>query len=218
MRALLIAVLLLPLMAAAQTVSCRVVGVSDGDTLTCLAAGNQQIKVRLNQIDAPEKGQAFGQAAKRKLSSLVHGRQVQLRTEGLDKYGRTIAEVFSGSLNVNKEMVRSGYAWAYREYVRDNEYLRLEEQTRRASRGLWSEPNPIYPSEFRHGHRAGTVSQQILPPREPHRNNQGGFACNGKRFCREMSSCAEARFYLRQCGVGRLDRDGDGVPCESLCR
>lgn len=214
---LLMLAVMLPLSAAAQPISCRVVGVADGDTLTCLAAGNQQIKVRLNQIDAPERGQAFGQAAKRKLSALVHGKNVRLETDGTDKYGRTIAEVFSGSLNVNKEMVRTGYAWAFRQYVRDQEYIRLEEQARRASRGLWSEPNPIYPSEYRNGRTAGTVSQQVQPAREPSRNNQGRFTCGGKRFCRQMTSCAEARFYLTQCGVRRLDRDGDGRPCESIC-
>lgn len=214
---LLMLAVMLPLSAAAQPVSCRVVGVADGDTLTCLAAGNQQIKVRLNQIDAPERGQAFGQAAKRKLSSMVHGKEVRLETDGTDKYGRTIAEVFSGSLNVNKEMVRTGYAWAFRQYVRDQEYIRLEEQARRASLGLWSEPNPIYPSEYRNGRTAGTVSQQVQPAREPSRNNQGRFTCAGKRFCRQMTSCAEARFYLTQCGVRRLDRDGDGRPCESIC-
>lgn len=202
--------------AAAQDIHCRVVGIADGDTLTCLTDTRKQLKVRLNQIDAPERGQAFGSAARKKLSRWVHGQYVTLKTDGADKYGRTLAEVFSGGLNINKEMVKSGYAWAYRKYVRDTEYIRLEERARAASLGLWSEPNPIYPSEFRNGKKAGMVTQQIKPSYAMPKTG-GKFTCSGKRFCKEMSSCSEAKFYLNKCGVRRLDRDGDGIPCESIC-
>lgn len=198
----------------AQDVSCRVVGVHDGDTLTCLATGNQQIKVRLNQIDAPEKGQDFGNAAGKKLSSLVYGKTVSLKTSGTDRYGRVTADVFSGSLNVNKEMVRTGYAWAYRQYVKDGQYLQLEQQARLSTLGLWSQPNPIYPSEFRkQGRGAGRVSQSVQQ-----KLNTPSGRCGTKRFCTQMTSCSEAKFYLTRCGVSRLDSDGDGVPCESLCK
>ncbi|SUA36320.1 nuclease [Neisseria zoodegmatis] len=200
--------------ALAQNISCTVVGIADGDTLTCLTASKQQIKVRLNQIDAPEKKQAFGNASKKKLSSLVFQKNVLLKTDGTDKYGRTIAEVFSDGQNVNKEMVRSGYAWAYRKYLKDSQYLQLEKQARAASLGLWSEPNPIYPSEFRHGERPKTVTSSVQPKQA---SPSGRFVCGGKRFCKQMTSCAEAKFYLNQCGVTRLDRDGDGRPCESIC-
>lgn len=203
--------------AAAQDLDCRVVGISDGDTLTCLLPGSREIKVRLDQIDAPEHGQPFAQAAKRRLSALAYGKQVRLKTDGIGKYGRTLAEVFADGRNINKEMVRGGYAWAYRQYVRDREYLLLEEQARRASLGLWSEPNPVYLSEYRHHRHDGEVTAQIQPPHIPQPSRSGGFTCVGKRFCREMTSCAEARFYLTQCGVRRLDGDHDGIPCESLC-
>ena len=104
---------------------CKVIGVSDGDTLTCLTRNKQQIKVRMNQIDAPESRQAYGTAAKDKLSSMVFGKQVFLKIDGTDKYKRTLAQVFVGSTNVNKEMVRTGYAWAYRQYVTDQEIYPL---------------------------------------------------------------------------------------------
>lgn len=198
----------------AQNINCTVVGIADGDTLTCLTTSKQQIKVRLNQIDAPEKKQAFGNAAKKKLSALVFQKPVLLKTEGKDKYGRTIAEVFSNGQNINKQMVSSGYAWAYRKYLKDSQYLQLENQARASSLGLWSEPNPIYPSEFRHGERPKTITHTVQPRQTaPTRR----FSCDGKRFCRQMTSCAEAKFYLNQCGVTRLDRDGDGRPCESIC-
>ena len=129
--------------AQADTVNCRIVGVHDGDTLTCLTSGKKQLKVRLNQIDAPEKAQAFGQVSGNFLSNLVYGRDVTLKTGKTDRYGRTTAEVFYNGANINKEMVRNGYAWAYREYMTDKEYLALEQQARAKRVGLWADPNPV---------------------------------------------------------------------------
>lgn len=217
----------------AQEVSCKVVGVSDGDTLTCLTAEHRPLKVRLNQIDAPELGQDFGQVARRRLSALVHGRQVLLRTAGVDRYGRTIATVLLDGTDVNREMLRSGHAWAYRQHLKDPAYLLQEREARAASRGLWSQPDAIYPPEYRHGRVAGEVSRSVrlgdaagpvsgavghapgagmAAPEEA-----GSFRCGEKRFCRQMRSCDEALFYLNRCGLRRLDRDGDGRPCENLC-
>lgn len=135
--------------AAAQ--ECRVVGVSDGDTLTCLANDNKQIKVRLAQIDAPESRQGFGTQAKQYLSGLVFNQVVKLKISDTDKYGRTIAEVYKGGMNVNKEMVRTGYAWAYDEYMTDREYATLQQGAKIAQRGLWRNPNAVKPSDFRRG-------------------------------------------------------------------
>ena len=226
------------------TVGCKVVGVLDGDTIDCLQPGNVLLRVRLDQIDAPEKGQAFGDAAKKQLSNYVYGQDVKLKVAGLDKYRRTLAEVFVGSLNVNMAMVRDGYAWAYVQYVRNDWYLRAQESAIIGERGLWRDENPIYPADFRRGAKAGAgvampqqvantdagatgavmplapvarnmVSKQAIAPAQA---GAGAFTCSGKTLCREMRSCAEARFYLTKCGASRLDRDSDGVPCESLCR
>lgn len=211
------AALLAAVSAVASAQDCRVVGVSDGDTLTCLAAGNKQIKVRLAQIDAPESRQAFGTAAKDKLSSLVYGKVVSLKVQDTDKYNRTVAEVFVGGINANKEMVRSGYAWAYRQYLKDQQYITLENQARAAKRGLWAEPNPINPSDFRKGVKRGTYTRSLTSTKSE-TATQPSASCGSKRTCGEMVNCAEAKFYLTQCKVLRLDRDGDGVPCEKICR
>lgn len=201
--------------------ACKVVGVTDGDTLTCLTNDKSQIKVRLNQIDAPEKAQAFGTAAKQALSGYVFGKTVGLKTNGTDKYGRTIAEVFVGDKNINKAMVADGYAWAYREYMTDNDYGDLETSARSDTKGLWSEPEPIYPSDFRRGKRgeqtAPVQTQTITQQVEQKAVADSGSSCGSKRYCKQMATCAEARHYLNDCGVSRLDRDGDGVPCESIC-
>ena len=100
----------------AQPITCRVVGIADGDTLTCLTEQKQTIKVRLHAIDAPEKQQAFGQQAKKHLSDLVYNKTVTLNIADTDRYGRSVADIQLGSLNVNQQMVKDGYAWAYRRY------------------------------------------------------------------------------------------------------
>lgn len=205
----------------ARDINCKVVGITDGDTINCLTKDKNQIKVRLNQIDAPEKNQAFGTAARQALSGYVFGKMVGLKTNGTDKYGRTIAEVFVGDRNINKAMVADGYAWAYREYMSDNEYASLETRARSDTKGLWSEPDPIYPSDFRRGKRgeqtAPVQTQMITQQVEQQAAADSGGSCGSKRYCKQMATCAEARHYLNDCGVSRLDRDGDGVPCESIC-
>lgn len=137
--------------AQTQDIKCKVVAVLDGDTLDCLEENKTKIRVRLQQIDAPEKKQAFGQASKQALSSLIYRQQVTVKATNQDKYGRYLGEVYLGEKNVNKLMVYNGYAWAYKEYVTDKEYLHLQELAQQKKMGLWKQPNPIYPSEFRHG-------------------------------------------------------------------
>lgn len=203
-------------------VSCKIVGVSDGDTATCLTNDKKQIKIRFDQIDAPETGQDFGSASKKALSDMIFGKTVELDTKEQDKYGRTVAEVFVDDKNINKEMVALGMAWAYREYVKDNEYIDLETKARRDSLGLWSQPDAIYPSDFRRGKRGEqsipTQTQQIAQSQEKRDLADSGGKCGSKRTCKQMSSCAEAKHYLNVCGLSRLDRDGDSIPCETLCK
>ena len=122
-------------------INCKVVGVTDGDTLTCLLPENKRIKVRLDQIDAPEYKQDFGKVAKKALSEYVYGKNVSLKTNGRDKYGRTIAEVYYDQTHINKVMVENGLAWVYHDYMTDIEYLELENAARSQSKGLWSQPN-----------------------------------------------------------------------------
>lgn len=134
--------------------SLKVIGVSDGDTITVLDKNNQQIKVRMANIDAPEKSQAFGLKAKNHLSALVYGNTVSLVVYSQDKYGRSIADVYAGTLNVNQQMVKDGYAWAYRDYMKDPVYLTLQEEAARDKRGLWIDTTPIEPSLWRKIHKS----------------------------------------------------------------
>lgn len=200
-------------LACAQTYENKVIGVSDGDTLTVLMSG-RQVKIRLAEIDAPEKHQPFGQRAKQSLSDLVYGKQVMVKQEAKDRYGRVVGRVYAGGLDVNAEQIRRGMAWVYRQYNRDKSLLALEQEAKNGKRGLWLEPNAIPPWEYRHGGRVGSKARQA-----PIKATEGGaHQCGAKRYCNQMASCEEARFYLTRCGLSKLDKDGDGVPCESLCR
>ena len=144
---------LLPLSVVAQSnprvFQGKVVSVADGDTFTVLWNQNQ-IRVRLEGIDCPEKGQPFGNNAKQAVSNLVFGKVVRVEEQSKDRYKRSIARVYlpDGS-SVNEEMLRIGMAWHYKKYSSDALYARLEQQSRNARRGLWSGANPIAPWEWR---------------------------------------------------------------------
>jgi micrococcal nuclease len=130
----------------------KVVGVSDGDTITVLDSANTRHKIRLNQIDAPEKRQAFGQRSKQSLSDLVFGKNVQVDVSTRDRYGREIGQVLVNGTDANLEQVKRGLAWVYRQYAKDRAYFAAEEAARANRIGLWSQPNPTPPWEFRHTH------------------------------------------------------------------
>lgn len=136
------------LAAALQAFSAHVVGVHDGDTITVLQ-GREQTKIRLEGIDAPELGQAFGQAAKRRTSALVFARDVEIRPKEYDRYGRLVARVVVGGEDVSLALVREGMAWHFTRYSSDQVLARAELEARRGRRGLWQEPNPIPPWDFR---------------------------------------------------------------------
>ena len=129
-----------------------------------------------------------------------------------DRYGRVVGRVFVDGLDVNAEMVRQGHAWVYRQYASDESLFGLENEARAAKLGLWalSEADKMPPWEWRKARRSRPAarSESMGKP----------FTCGSKHYCKEMQSCKEARFYLTQCGLGRLDGDKDGVPCEAICR
>ena len=127
----------------------RVVGVVDGDTIDVLVE-RQPIRIRLYGIDCPEKSQPFGMRAKQVASSLCFGSRVTVVPRDKDRYGRLVAEiVLLDGRNLNREMLRQGYAWWYRQYSTDAELEKLEREARSARRGLWVQNNPEEPSRFR---------------------------------------------------------------------
>jgi len=127
----------------------RVIGVHDGDTLTLLVAGDQHIKIRLAQIDAPESSQAFGQKSKQFLAKMTFGKEAEIIEKTIDRYGRIVGDVFVSGENINKIQVQQGMAWVYRQYAHDKSLVSVEMLARNNRVGLWSESNPVPPWDFR---------------------------------------------------------------------
>jgi endonuclease YncB( thermonuclease family) len=140
----------------AETLVGRVVGVSDGDTITLLDATQTQHKIRLTGIDAPEKAQAFGQVSKKNLSNLIYNKEVEISWKKRDRYDRILGKVLLNGQDICLEQVKHGMAWHYKKYQRDQSledqklYADAEAHARASKLGLWTEPNPIEPSVFRH--------------------------------------------------------------------
>lgn len=128
-----------------------VVAISDGDTLTVRPDGGDQLKVRVAEIDAPESRQPFGAAAKRSLSDLCFRERAEIRPQTTDRYGRTVARVTCRGQDAGAHQVSTGMAWVFDRYVTDRSLYRLQDEARAAGRGLWSEPAPVAPWEWRRG-------------------------------------------------------------------
>lgn len=150
MRTLFLFLLLLPLWQDLETITGKVVGVSDGDTIVLLLSNNTEIKVRLEGIDCPEKKQDFGERAKQATASMCWSKDVRIMKSGEDKYGRTLGFVYVGDVCVNEELLKLGLAWHYKKYNSDKHYAQLEQTARDGKIGLWSQPNPEAPWDFRH--------------------------------------------------------------------
>lgn len=129
----------------------QVVSVTDGDTIKILRDG-RETKIRLYGVDTPEKKQAFGQKAKDFTASLVAGKMVEVESVDQDRYGRTVGIVTVAGKILNEELVKNGFAWVYRQYCRRGEcqaWTMEESQARAARIGLWADPTPPPPWEWR---------------------------------------------------------------------
>lgn len=158
----------------AETITGRVVAVSDGDTITVLDGENREIKVRLAGIDAPEKDQEGGQEAKQSLSALVVGRVVDVNTSKRDKYGRAVGKVLLDGQDVNLEQIKHGHAWHYKKYAAEqshedrSRYAKAESNARQAAVGVWSRSTATPPWEWRHRNDGSAISTDADtgPPRK----------------------------------------------------
>ncbi len=198
--------------------SVRVVGISDGDTITVLTKDKEQVRVRLAGIDAPESAQAFGERAKQKLSDLVFGKTVTILFDKQDRYGRTLGKVLLGEGDMNMQMLLAGLAWHYKEYASEQPeadrdmYGMAEAEARESRLGLWTDANPIAPSVWRRSKRGGTnttaattATTTTATPREEATGNGRASSSGGRAYIRgSRGGC----YYLS--GSGRkvyVDRD-----------
>lgn len=209
MKILLVALWLLCTfsVAHAEEFIAKVIAVMDGDTVLVLR-GAQKIKIRLANIDAPEKAQEFGKESRQALLNMVLKKQVRVNSRAIDDYGRVVAGLNVDGRSVNEEQVRRGMAWQYSYFHSDKTLLALQSEAQAARRGLWVQASPTPPWEWRKIHAAMNPLQAVAAR---------DYACGSKHRCAQMRSCDEARFFLARCGVKSLDNNGDGVPCESLC-
>lgn len=136
-----------------STFTGKVIGIKDGDTFEVLY-DNEPERVRLAEIDCPEKAQAFGTKAKQYASDLCFGKTVTVTNTGRDRYGRIVGKVVTeDGINVNEELVKAGFAWHYKQYS-DSEILdEYEQQARTQKIGLWSAKRPVAPWDYRKNKR-----------------------------------------------------------------
>jgi len=215
MRAVMLLLFLAFNVAQAETFSAKIIVVIDGDTVVIRRAGGL-VKIRLAEIDAPEKAQTFGVASKQSLSEMVLGKQVTVVSQAIDKYGRLVAHLGINGLDVNAEQIRRGMAWEYSNFHSNKTLIGLQTEARNAALGLWVQRNPIPPWVWRKQHPAswpGAISSGGIQPAPA----LPDASCGSKSRCSEMTSCAEAKRYFTVCKIKALDGNHDGIPCNSLC-
>jgi endonuclease YncB( thermonuclease family) len=122
--------------------------VVDGDTIRAEAKG-KEIKIRLVEIDAPEMNQPFGAQSKNFLNRLLYEKDVTLISQGEDRYGRVLGNLFSNELNVNMLMVKFGFAWVYDKYAKNSSLYKYQDQAKAKNLGLWQTKDPIAPWVWR---------------------------------------------------------------------
>ena len=127
----------------------KVTSVHDGDTFTGINESNEQVKVRLDAVDAPELSQPYGQASKKALGDKIFGKTVTVITKKHDRYGRTIGHVLIDKRDVNLELLEVGAVWHYTAYDRNKRLREAEASARAAKKGLWKDPNPMAPWDWR---------------------------------------------------------------------
>ena len=148
--------LLLFICLSASTLYCqksfwgKVIGIKDGDTVVVIDSLNVQTTLRLAEVDCPEKSQAFGMKAKQFTSDEIYLKQIKYIVTDIDRYGRSIAKIYyDNNKYLSEEIIRNGFGWQYKKYSTSKLLAKLEEEARKNKRGLWIDPNPIYPPDFR---------------------------------------------------------------------
>lgn len=206
----------------------KVVAVTDGDTIIVLHNG-QHKEIRLYGIDCPEKEQRYGEQARALTAALVAGRNVDIKQKDTDQYKRIVGLVKVDGQNLSELIVQNGYAWVYTKHCKEkfcSDWKKSEGIARRQKKGMWSDSVVVPPWEWRAAQREGRQEQEAAPViiiggNKPVSAGSSGkqYRCDGRTYCSQMTSCDEAKFFLRNCPGTKMDGDNDGVPCErQWCR
>jgi micrococcal nuclease len=205
------------------TIEGKVVRVTDGDSLWLEPAPpGPPVELRLEGIDAPEICQAWGAEAKQALAELVLNRSVSVKTAGRDTHGRTLGTLTLDGRNINKTLVQEGHAWSTRWKYDRGPYVADERMARALSRGLNRDGGAVMPRDFRRLNgpcEAAAAPQAAVVPVAPGAPvtvaaTATAYRCDGRTYCNQMTSCAEATWFLKNCPGVKMDGNNDGVPCE----
>ena len=217
----------IPAIAAPPSVQGIVTRVVDGDTLWLSPPAKPHIVVRLHNIDAPESCQAGGPEATAALNALALNKLATLQVKGKDAHGRTLAAMLIEDLDVGRFLVENGHAWSIRTRWDQGPMVKQEKMARALARGLHATPGALQPPEFRRNHGPCAAQEPVvanvagasdvarvkqLEAEQAAANPR--YRCDGRTLCSQMTSCAEAKFFLARCPNVHLDGDRNGIPCE----
>ena len=127
----------------------KIISVKDGDSLELLDADNNIHQIRLAHVDCPENKQDFGKRSKIFTANFCFGKEVTVLPTDTDRYGRTVGVVFVGREELNLAIIKAGMGWHFKKYSKDDDYDRAEKWARTKKVGLWSQPNPVAPWDYR---------------------------------------------------------------------
>lgn len=148
---------------SSEIIEGKVIGIIDGDTFDLLNDSNKTYRIRMEGIDAPEKGMPFYQVAKKHLGSLCFGQRVAMRITQSESGNRKIGFTYiSAGTELSHEMIRAGLAWHFVKYNADQDLAALEQEARKERRGLWKDPNPLPPWEIRKIRRSGQSTKELF--------------------------------------------------------
>lgn len=210
--------------------------VPEGDSLWLTPTDKPALLLQLNDIDAPEPCQVYGEASRRALAELALNRRATARIQGRDAQGRTLAVVSIDGVDLSTRMVEEGHAWSTRSKWDFGPLVKEERMARALNRGLHAEGKAMMPREFRqmHGPCAGAApappaatparaaaptARLVTPQSQPQPVTAPApaapaFRCDGRTRCTQMRSCAEAHYFLANCPGVQMDGNRNGVPCE----
>ena len=195
----------------------------DGDTMWVKTeAQPEPAVVRIEGIDAPEICQAWGTEAKQALTELALNRQVRVKVVGRDDHGRVIGKVYDGDKDLGDRLIRDGHAWSSRYKYDRGPYMAEERMAQALKRGLHGAGGAELPRLFRqrHGPCANDAALSKPAPTIDAPANAvasagaAAYKCDGRVYCSQMHSCAEATWFLQHCPGVKMDGNRDGVPCE----
>lgn len=216
-----------------RSVEGRAQRVVDGDTLWFAPDdGSAPQLLRLVGIDAPEICQPWGPEARAALQELVQGQPLRLEIAGRDTYGRLLGTLYAGTRNLNRTLVQEGHAWSTRYKYDRGPYVADERMAKALGRGFNRAGDAVMPRDFRREHGpcfdagaasaaggAAAAAPAAAAPPPAGANTATPYRCDGRTRCAQMSSCAEATWFLRNCPGVQMDANRDGVPCErQWCR